>query len=173
MRNFKFKLLLLIVVGNSCQNNRQDITSARSFYDSIQKEYSLNWAIQQPVIDSLVKVGIDMKNDPSAKIDSITFKEYIENSKLKNQETISKIGKINEVDEEISLKSKVLEHLLSISYFYDNGIPEFIKILNQDNKEKYKEAATLLLPKLKVLKEKELEYASAKNIFNSKYSRSE
>lgn len=169
MRNSTYIILLLIIVNNSCKNDNRNITSARSFYDLIQKEYSLDRAIQKPVLDSLAKIAIFMKNNPDAKIDTISFKKYIENAKLKNIQTISKIEKINEIDEKINYKSKVIAHLMSINSFYDDELQEFIKILNQDNKEKYIQAAKIIMPKLKLIKQKEIEYITTKNIFKSKY----
>lgn len=170
MRNIVYMLLLILLVSNSCRNDNRKIISARSFYDSIQKEYSLNKAIQQPVLDSLTIIAIFMKSNPNEKIDTNSFKKYIEDAKLKNIQTISNIKKLYEIDEKINYKSKVLSHLMSINSLYDNELQEFIKILNQDNKEKYIQAAKFLFPKLKLIKQKENEYLAAKNIFNSKYS---
>jgi hypothetical protein len=169
MRNSIYIILLIFIISNSCRNDNRNITTARSFYDSIQKEYSLDRAIQQPVLDSLAKIAVFMKNNPNAKIDTVSFKKYIENAKLNSIQTISKIEKINEIDEKINYKSKVLAHLMSINSFYNNELPEFIKMLNQDNKEKYIQAAKFIMPKLKLIKQKEIEYITAKDIFNSKY----
>ena len=110
-----------------------------------------------------------MKNNPNEKIDTNSFKKYIENAKLKNIQTILKIEKINEIDKKINYKSKVLAHLMTTNSFYDNELQEFIKILNQDNKEKYIQAEKFLVSKLKLLKQKENEYVTAKDMFNSKY----
>lgn len=111
-----------------------------------------------------------MKNNPNAKIDTISFREYIGNAKLKNIQTINNIEKLHEIDEKINYKSKVLTHLMSINSLYDNKLQEFIKIINQDNKEKYIQAAIFLMPKLKLIKQKEIEYVTAKDIFKSKYN---
>ena len=169
MRNSVSILLLILSISNSCGNNSQKITSARSFYNSIQKEYSSNKIIQEQFLDSLAKIGLYMQINPAAKIDTNSFKQYIESAKLKNIQTISNIEKISEVDEKINYKSKVLTHLISINNIYDSGLQEFIKILNQDNKEKYSQAAKFLMPKLKLLDQTGKEYEVAKDIFHSKY----
>jgi hypothetical protein len=79
------------------------------------------------------------------------------------------IEKITEVDKDINYKGKVLDYIRNFNSFYDHEFKNFLIILNDRQQDRFQIGSSLLAPKLKLIKAKEIEVKNAQEAFKAKY----
>jgi hypothetical protein len=169
MRKLVISVLFIGTLFTSCGQNRIETIQARAYYDSINFQINANRDLQQSLIDKATVAILTIKKDNTATIDTKSLQQLLDSAKKKNISRQHNIEKITEVDDDINYKGKVLDYVQHFNNFYDNEFKDFLVILNDKQQDRFTKGAALLMPKLKLIKEKEIEFKNAQEAFKSKY----
>jgi len=169
MRNSILSSSLLLVLLYSCGQTKVDTKKAFAFFDAVNAQIILNKPEQQKFIDKLTAALLEVKENSKALIDTKELQSLLEYSKTKNIEREKNIEKLIEVDNDISYKQKTMDYVKAFNDAYQNEFPKCIQILVGEKDGRLETAGKLIYPKLKLIKEKEIEMKSAQNAFETKY----
>ncbi|MEI9958454.1 MAG: hypothetical protein WDM90_19600 [Ferruginibacter sp.] len=153
----------------SCGQTKVDTKKAFAFFDAVNAQITLNKANQQKFIDTLTAALLSLKENPNAIIDTKELQLLLEQSKAIAIEKEKNIGELVEVDNDIIYKQKTLDYVKAFNDAYQNEFPKCIQILVGEKDGRLEAAGKLIYPKLKSIKEKEIEMKSAQNTFETKY----
>jgi len=169
MQKFILATSILGIIISSCGQNKVETMVARAYYDSINYQITSNKQLQQSLIDKATEVILAIKNDNSAKIDTKALRALLDSAKASNILRQRNIKNITEVDVNLNLKGKALDYVRLFTSFYDNEFKDLINLLDQEQEDKFTKASSLILPKLNLIKEKEIALKTAQEAFNAKY----
>ena len=105
----------------------------------------------------------------SVTIDTKELKLMIYAAKVNNNTAINNIEKITEIDKNISYKQTVIDYLKLFNSFYDFELHNLIKLVDEKDENAYFKYSNFVLPKLKMIKDKEFDFVNAQEVFKSKY----
>lgn len=171
MKLFTQSLLSTLILFYSCTQTKVDTTKAFNFFDSLNYQIGLNHLQQQSFIDQLNKAIISVSEDKTATVDTKKLAALLKISTSINFRKVEDIEDLSETDTDIRFKYKALEYYRIFNSAYKNEIPEVIKILALQTEDRFDRSKDLLFPKLKLIKEKEIEMVDAQKKFRAKYDR--
>lgn len=165
-----FILLITTVALTSCGQNNNKIEDGQAifFFNSINDDIDASVEVEQRLIDTATQIILTLKSDSLVSIDVKSFKILLDSAKAANQIAENKVKEKAEVDEEINYKQKAIDYLrLFDTLYHEFGI--FVNFLEQKQENRFSKAAALIVPTLKMIKEKELIFKDAKQSFKDKY----
>jgi hypothetical protein len=169
MRRLFISALFTWTLLTSCGQSRVETIQARAYFDSINFQINTNRDLQQSLIDNATVAILTVKEDKTATIDTKSLQQLLDSAKKKNFLRQQNIEKITEVDAEINYKGKVLDYVQHFNNLYDKEFKDFLVILNDKEQDRFAKGAAILMPKLKLIKEREIEFKNAQQAFKSKY----
>lgn len=164
-------LTITIIVFPSCKQPKtsvEKIIAARSYFDSITYQYKLTKALNQKIIDKATEIILIIK-DKTSTIDTKEIKFLIDSAKANNNSAIRNIEKITEIDEAIGYKSVVIEYLMLFSTFYNTELKDLLKLVEEKDEDAHTKGSKFMLPKLKMIKDKEFDFVNTREAFRVKY----
>jgi hypothetical protein len=169
MRKLFISVLFTWTLLTSCGQNRVETIQARAYFDSINFQINANRDLQQSLIDKATVAILTIKEDKAATIDTKSLQQLLDSAKKRNILRLQNIEKITEVDAGINYKGKVLDYVQHFNNFYEKEFKDFLVILNDKEQDRFAKGAAILMPKLKLIKEREIEFKNAQQAFKSKY----
>ena len=171
MKLFTQGLLSILIVFYSCTETNVDTTKAFNFFDSVNYQIGLNHAQQQSFIDQLNEAILSVRENKIASVDTKELEDLLRISTSINFRKVENIENLSEIDTDIKFKHKALEYYRTFNIAYKNEIPRVIKILALQTEDRFDRSKDLLFPKLKLIKEKEIEMVDSQKKFRAKYER--
>lgn len=111
-----------------------------------------------------------MKQNKNIIIDTFQLFKLLDSAKDMNRIRLKSIENIIEVDPELNYKNKIVNHVKSVSFYYDNAFRECIQILGSTSIDRYDKSRSLMMPALLDLKLQLNEIQTTKNDFKNKYN---
>lgn len=110
-----------------------------------------------------------VRDNKNAVVDTAVLQSLFEVAKMKNLERQRNLEKIAEFDTIVNYKTVVMSYFKSYNELYKIEIPESILLFGGKSEDRFEKVSNLVLPKLKIVKEKELNLKKAQETFKSKY----
>jgi len=154
----------------SCGQSKVNIGEAHEFYEAVNAELDKNTPVQQKFIDKLL-VAIVAVNKENKKVDIEELTTLYEQSKASCTSETKSIKALKEVDRGIGLKQAMIDYLKSLNEAFDNEFPKTIQMFGSDEPDKFEKAKRMLVPRLKLIKENQIELNIALSNFESKYEK--
>ena len=162
-----FFLPLLFLI--SCNQTSKESEKAFEFYNLVNTQIAMGKPDQQNFIDNLTSCLLKVKVNKNAIVDTADLQALFHLAKMKNYTRQSNLEKISEFDTDIDYKAKVMSYFKSYNGLYEIEIPESILLLGGQSEGRFESVSNLILPKLEIVKEKELKVKRAQEIFKRKY----
>lgn len=161
--------LSLIIFLSSCGQTVKDNKKAFEFYDLVNKQITLGKPKQQEFIDKLTASLLTIRDNKNAVINTKELQSLFDLAKASNEERQKNLENISEFDSDLKYKKMTMDYFRSYNGLYDNEMPKAIKLLGEQSEERFERVGNLLIPKLKIIKQKELALKQAQNDFKAKY----
>ncbi|MBS0646411.1 MAG: hypothetical protein JSR97_07440 [Verrucomicrobia bacterium] len=159
----------LLIFLSSWGQTVKDSKKAFEFYDLVNKQIALGKPSQQEFIDKLTTSLLTIKENKNALIDTRELQTLFDFAKATNEERQKELEKISEFDTDLNYKGITMDYFKSYNGLYENEIPKAIKIFVEQSEDRFERVGNLLMPKLKITKQKELALKQAQNDFKAKY----
>jgi len=147
----------------------KDSKKAFEFYDSVNKQIALGKPKQQEFIDKLTTSLLTIRENKNAIIDTKELQALFDLAKTTNEERQRNLEMISEFDTDLNYKGFVMDYFKSYNGLYQDEIPKAIKIFGEKSEDRFERVGNLLMPKLKLTKQKELALKQAQSDFKAKY----
>jgi len=154
---------------SSCGQTKKDNKKAFEFYSLVNKQIALGRPEQQIFIDKLTASLLSVKDNKVAVIDTKELQSLFDLAKTVNFKRQTNLEKISEFDSDLNYKGITMEYFKSYNGLFQNEIPKAILIFGEKSEDRFERVANLILPKLKVTKQKELALKQAQIDFETKY----
>jgi hypothetical protein len=162
----------LSIFLSSCDQAVKDSKKAFEFYDLVNKQIALGIPKQQGFIDKLTSSLLTIRDNKNAVIDTKELQALFDLAKTTNEERQIDLEKISEFDTDLNYKSVTMDYFKSYNGLYQDEIPKAIKIFGEKSDDRFERVGNLLMPKLKITKQKELLLKQAQTDFKTKYETS-
>lgn len=159
---------LLIFLSSYGQTNK-DRKKAFNFYSLINKQIDFANQDQQKFIDKLTSSLLAVRDNKNALINTRELESLFDVAKAKNIERQNNLDKIVEFDKDLNFKDIVMEYFNSYNALYEDEIPKAILIYGEKSEDRFERIGNLLIPKLGIIKQKELALKQAQKDFRAKY----
>ena len=169
MRITTLVFISLLVFLTSCGQTKLDSKKAFEFYAVINKQIALGRPDQQKFIDKLTSSLLAVKDNKDIVIDTKVLQTLFDLAKSKNYERQINLEKIAEFDNDINYKTLTMDYFKSFNGLYEVEIPKAILIFGEKSEDRFERLGSLLMPKLKMTKQKELLLKQGQKDFEEKY----
>jgi hypothetical protein len=159
----------VLIFLSSCAQTVKDSKKAFEFYDSVNKQIALGKPKQQEFIDKLTTSLLTIRENKNAIIDTKELQALFDLAKTTNEERQRNLEMISEFDTDLNYKEFVMDYFKSYNGLYQDEIPKAIKIFGEKSEDRFERVGNLLMPKLKLTKQKELALKQAQSDFKAKY----
>lgn len=171
---YRMKIILLafalsLQVLTSCGQANKESKRALEFYSLVNNQIAMGRSDQQNFIDNLTSCLLKVRDNKNAVVDTAVLQSLFEVAKMKNLERQRNLEKIAEFDTIVNYKTVVMSYFKSYNELYKIEIPESILLFGGKSEDRFEKVSNLVLPKLKIVKEKELNLKKAQETFKSKY----
>ncbi len=146
-----------------------DREQAISLTESIHEIAKKNKEPVQKLLDAIVRVSLQLNSDPNCEIDVINMVILMHEAHESNKEAILELQNIKEIDEEVNFRNKY-ENIRIAEHEVLRVLAEWLEILQETRDVKSIEKINdKLYDKLKIMKNRQLEFEEAEKEFNRKY----
>ena len=163
-------LIVTAIVLTSCTQTNKDSKKALEFYNLVNEQIGMGKPYQQKFIDKMTSSLQSIRDNENALIDTAELQSLFKLANMKNLERQSNLKSIIEFDTIINYKSAVINYFKSYNNFYQIEIPQSILVLAEKNNNRFKRIEALLVPKLKIIKGRELQFKELQEVFKKKYN---
>ncbi len=162
-------ILLISLLSFSCGHQKADPKKAHEFYAVVAEQISGKKDIDQEFIDKMAAALTTAKEDSTAVINIDELKTLFLLARKNNEEQLTRIEALEEVDNAIGVKKKVLQYLTAFNEAYHIEFPYTIEMLNANTDDRLERINEKLFPKLLAIKNLQVEMDYALNSFQDKY----
>lgn len=169
MRNITLILSLLLIFLSSCGQTKEDNKKAFEFFNLVNKQIALGKPEQQKFIDKITSSLLAIKDNKTSAINTKELQSLFDQAKAINIERQSKLEKIAEIDKNINYKDVTMEYFKSYNGLYQIEMSRIILVFGERSEDRFDRIKDLLIPKLQIIKQKELSLKQAQKDFKTKY----
>lgn len=171
MNKLIFFAIVISFLYTSCINERRvSREQAIAYYDSINLQIKITRPPIQKFLDKMTETFNKLKTNADIFIDTNELMTLLYSAKKMEYIRFENIDKIKEVDTQIHYKQKVLKTETILQGFLKHECPKCIEIFVSKSTNRYNKSSSIILPKLKLLKQSLNTLEQTQIEFRNKYN---